>query len=537
MKSAVKIFLLLLIVGGICFRFSALDSHGFWLDEAWQFWLAKGVNAEKMDVVDHAPLETGILDLINNTHGKIAGSPTFTILLHYWSMAFNTIYWMRMIPCLFGVGALLLMYLIGRECRLSKKWSLLLSAFCAWNATWVYHSMELRPYSFEIFWSASALLFLLRIVARSNGSIRDWIGLGSAIVFGTTAGYGFFMFLPPLFCISILQILRYRKHDDRVKVKMVTLILSAGIIILNILYNRLYLLITSNAKAWYIKYLHDELGQGLIHYLGCVCRTVVITVKWQLFGKGKIELQRFPDGNPQLLFAVLASLFLGGMLYVLVKTVRRRHMEKGLIFCIILYSIISGVLLSTLGLAPFGPVRQNLFYSPAVITGFFICLEFFWHSLRRKHPEGVIRNILLLSLSAFLLLPNIYRDCITTTAARNDLRSLLVTIQDSVGEDDRIGVYANQGAISMLKYEQAYSKIAWVRKLELRDIYTGASLRSRIDRDYDSFWLLFHHMHSEQITRRNRTIKESVAKSSFFTVDKEYILPAGLAGFRVRRRE
>lgn len=532
MLNNVSFSLKCLILTGIIFRFLVLGSYGFWEDEAFQFWAAKGIKPFQLQTTNAQVQNTRLPNLIRNTHKRLLGSPTFTLCIHYWSRISNSVFWLRIIPCLFGIGALLLMYIIAIGCGFSKNWALLIAAFCAWNAPWVYYSVELRPISFEIFCSALTLLLLIRILKKNTLTLYIWLTL--SILLGITSGYGYFIYYPFIVIFLIFYVvIKERNSIGRkfLKVLIVTTPVIASLFYAK--YNKLTFLITKGFQPGYLTYLSQY--SGLTYFLNAI-RMIMYTVSWQLFNVRKIFLFDLPLGLP---FIIITILFLIYSLYILLLVIKKKNVIESAVLGAFIYSIIICIVLSTKGLAPLGPSHHNLFFSPLIFISFFICVRYAYQTLKMNSLK-IKENFVLIPLLAFLLAPSVFRNSsiffnykeVVWLKNIEDWRVLLKKIQETVNPNDKVSVYVNGRSIPAFIYELRYSNIPWAKKLNYEDISTDYhSFMAGKNSGYDYQWYMIANIFDGPVNE----IKERLKKEYDIIVDKEYFLPRqGVAGFRAR---
>ncbi len=85
----------------------------------------------------------------------------FYFLLHFWMLVWASEVWMRLLPLLFGVGSIFLVYSIGKI-LFSKSIGLLSAFLLALSPFHIYYSIEIRPYSLVIFLVLLSTYFLLK---------------------------------------------------------------------------------------------------------------------------------------------------------------------------------------------------------------------------------------------------------------------------------------------------------------------------------------------------------------------------------------
>ncbi len=118
-------------------------NQSFWLDEAAQ-------------VIESARPASAQFSIISDFH-----PPLFHAVLHFWMAAGNSEVWIRLLPVLFGVATVYLIYKLG--CCLGKEREGQLAAlFLAISPYHLWYSQEARPYMLFVFFSLFSTLMLLR---------------------------------------------------------------------------------------------------------------------------------------------------------------------------------------------------------------------------------------------------------------------------------------------------------------------------------------------------------------------------------------
>lgn len=539
MKLRSVVILKYLILLGVIFKLLILNAHGLWSDEALQFWVSKGINTKYLysPVFVNLPDSVTLYTIFKNTNKFLIGSPFFTILLYFWSKFSSSVYWLRLLPCLFGIGILPLMYLIAVEVNFSKKWALILVAFCAWNASWFVYSAELRPYSLEIFCSALTLLFFLKIIKSNGLLIKYYIWIIFTIFLGIVSGYGYCLSVPFfLFFLILHAIFKCRDNILRVLYKLV--ILSVPVVFLLIYLTQIRVnwvkkFLIDGFHPPYLTYLHDYLHLGAASCILTFLREILQVISWQLFYVRGIFVNDvlLPAGIP---FMLISFLFLIASVYFLLfVTVKKDKSTEKAAISVFLFLFIICLVLSIKGLAPFNPTRHNLFFSPALFISFFICVRKLYAFAKGKFRKNGV-SILFFLLFIFIMLPNIIRDC--QVAYSQEIRELLLKIQPSVENDDKVHIAMKNIDLAVLRYEYHYSNIPWIKRLKEEDISTETSFKASNCEKYDYQWYIYSH-HRLSRGKAKELLNEAklrLSKEFNFFVDLEYSLPPKVFGFRGR---
>ncbi|MCK4271124.1 glycosyltransferase family 39 protein, partial [bacterium] len=153
-KKRQRIYLWLILALGTGLRLVKLGSQSFWYDEAYSVTLAaKSLGT----VVSH----------FDQT------SPLYQMLLHFWLHLGHSDAMVRLLSALFGIGALWVIYLLGKD-LLDAKHGLLCAFLLAISPFHIWYSQEARMYSLLILLSATSMLFYLRFLGKQKGWPGFW---------------------------------------------------------------------------------------------------------------------------------------------------------------------------------------------------------------------------------------------------------------------------------------------------------------------------------------------------------------------------
>src|SRR3989338_9591207 len=119
-----------------------------------------------LDEATQAILSSKSLEYIWFQRGGDFHPPLSYILTHLWLLGGTGEVWLRLLPILFGVGAVFGVYKIGEK-LISKKFGLLAALLFSIAPFHIYYSQELRMYSMTTFFATWSMFFLLR--ARAVG--------------------------------------------------------------------------------------------------------------------------------------------------------------------------------------------------------------------------------------------------------------------------------------------------------------------------------------------------------------------------------
>lgn len=462
-KQIIQLFLLIVILLGIFYRVMSLDSADLWFDEARQFWRAKGTQPNDMDIKQHLLEDTLRLDT-----KQIFEPPMMSILLHFWAKINNSIIWIRILPCIFGIFTLLLMYAIARAVGFNRTWSLTVTSFCSWSSAWIYYSLYLRAYSLVIFCSTLILFLYLKVIENKVIKTTSILGLSLVISLGCLSRYEFWFFIPPLFITTIIIIMQDLSQSFTKKIKNIVVFLTPILITLTYIFF-IQLIQQYKMKEHFLSsvpYMRPQFGLNLLQLLSK-------TIMWQLVSMR----YRYLTPNIQTLIISLGVFFL--IPIFIIKLIKQRRFTEAFPLGLSIYAIVACVVLSFIGLYPFGPVRYSLFFSPFLLISFFICIKHIYMFLLAsvKMADYKLFNHLLITLVAFFLASNIYYGYWDLKYFKQgDMRELITKIKD---RSDNVYFYIYRGATPIFKYHYFFSDFPLLNKIDKKNIYLG-SLHLRI---------------------------------------------------------
>lgn len=174
-----------LLIGFIIYQY--LSYPWLWYDEAGQFWISKGLNHYS------SPYETpqGLLQVIDNNRYYNLDPGGFSILLHFWLLISNKVFFVRLFPLFFFICFTYFVYRYVYELTNRKFYAFLCSVFfCIWDVS-ANLIVEVRAYSMEMCGIALTLWLLNR--NRKLSTIRVLL-LSIVLSFFCTSRYDFIIF-------------------------------------------------------------------------------------------------------------------------------------------------------------------------------------------------------------------------------------------------------------------------------------------------------------------------------------------------------
>ncbi len=153
-NSSFIIFVLIIYLY-IALRLWHLGAYGLWLDEVFS------VNVARL----------GWREIIPFVAQDIVHPPLFYLLLKIWiGIGGETLFWLRLLPALTAIAAIVPLFLLCRDLRLTAveiNTALLLIAV---NSYLVYYAQELRMYSLLLFFTLTSMWLFVRLINREDNS-------------------------------------------------------------------------------------------------------------------------------------------------------------------------------------------------------------------------------------------------------------------------------------------------------------------------------------------------------------------------------
>lgn len=447
------IFLILILAASIYIRFKNLAGRSLWLDEAW---------------VANAIMQSNLKELINSSfHAPLF----FVSAIHLIVTLFgNNEFFLRLLPCLFGIGSLIVFYLIIRKHtgKMATLISLLLLSF-SYNT--VHYSQELKQYSSAMFFAISLIYFCERIIAHNK--MRDWIILLLLSVVGIGFDHSIIFIIFTVFIVLFVS-----SHQKQYWKK--TLVFGSIVFTFSVLFLIFHLRhqiskSLVSAQSYWMSYYPDTTSFSAF-------------IKWLNHSTNNmLDFFSFPYFPVSLVIIIMGlSLFY-------------RYSWKRFIIYILL-PIILVFAASFLQRYPYGGSRLMLFAAPLLYLSFGKGLDFILNKLGRSKLY-----IPLLLLVIFIVVPPVsnFVKMVKQPLRLEELRPLLDELQEKVEADDKIYIY--YGAVEAFKY---YYKTKYYRMIEEKNIIWGDNHRDDINQyvlDLEKIlkknmriWFVFSHYWEEE---------------------------------------
>lgn len=354
--------IVLIIILAVVLRLINID-QSLWLDEASQV------------ILSNKPLVEIIFDRQADFH-----PPLSYLLTHFWVLLGNQEIWLRLLPIIFGVGTVFILYSLCLK-LFNRQAAVLASLLLAISPYHIYYSQEVRMYSALGFFAILSMYFL---VLTLNKTASIWNRTGYILVticLIHTHYLGFLLIIPQLFYVLI-----YHKEEVKrflINISLITLIWLPW---LPIFWSQLQS--GQNAE----NYLPGW-SLGLSLYKSIPLTLVKFTI-------GRIDIEN------NILYAIVAAIILSLVSYLLVQAIRKNH-DKNIWLILFWFSfpIIIAFIIS-LKLPIYQPFRL-IFVLPA----FYILLAL--GLLNSNYKKPLIAIFILISLagvSVYNLNPRFQRE-------------------------------------------------------------------------------------------------------------------------------
>lgn len=417
--------LILVLVASIYIRFKNLGTRSLWFDEAW---LANAISQSNMR------------ELINRSFH----APLFFVVATHLVITFfnNNEFFLRLLPCLFGIGTLILFTLVIRKLagKTATVISLLMLSF-SYNS--VYYSQELKQYTGAMFFAILLVYVSERLIARNR--LHDWIILGSLCLLGIGFDHSILFIIITVFAVLLtsLSIKKYWK-----KIFGLSFILFLYFISYYLLHLRHQISISlESAQSYWLAYYPDT--ASLSAFMKWVGRSTQEML-------GFFSLPYFPVS----FIIIIAGLALFS------RNSRKRF---------ILYTLGPIVLVfaaSCFRRYPFGGSRLMLFAAPLIYLSFGRGLDFIFTKVERAKLR-----IPFLLIVVFLVIPPVsnFMKMAKNPTSLEETRPLLDDLQKNIRPTDTIYVY--YGAAPAFEY---YHHTKYHKRIDRKNIIWGAVHRDDI---------------------------------------------------------
>lgn len=450
--------LILVLAASIYIRFKNLAGRSLWLDEAW---------------VANALMQSDLKELISSSfHAPLFFVFTIHLIITFFG---NNEFFLRLLPCLFGIGTLIVFYLIIKKhtCKPAALISLLLLSF-SYNA--VHYSQELKQYSSAMFFAILLIYLCERIIAADK--MRDWIILLLISLLGIGFDHSIIFIIP-----AVLIVLAISSHQKKNWKK--TFVFGS--------------VVFAFSSLFFLFHLRHQISKSLVsaqtYWMSYYPDTSSFSsfVKWLSSSTHKMfNFFSFPYFPVSLIIVVIG-------LALFYKNSRKRFIVY------VLSPIILVLAVSFIQRYPYGGSRLMLFVSPILYLSFGKGLDYIINKLGRNKLY-----IPLLLLVVFIVTAPVsnFVKMAKQPLRLEELRPLLDELQKKIRPDDKIYVY--YGAYEAFKY---YYNTKFHRMTDEKNIIWGANHRDDINK-YGS--------DLEKILKKNMRIW--VVYSHYWENERAYII-------------
>lgn len=442
------VLLILILSASIYIRFKNLAARSLWFDEAW---LANAIG------------QSNLGQLISRSFH----APLFFVLLIHLIITFfgNNEFLLRLLPCLFGVGILIVFYLLIRKQagKIATLISLLLLSF-SYNA--VYYSQELKQYSGAMFFTVLLIYLSEKVITKDK--MNDWIVLVSFSVIGIGFDHSILFIIATVFIVLFIS-LNWKQYWK--KLFAFGSIVSVSFVLFYFFHFRHQIAKSLEyAQSFWLNYYPDTSSlSALIQWLSHSTRKM-------------LDFFSFPYFPVSLIIIIIGlSLFF-------------KYSQKRFSLYILL-PIMLVLAASFIQRYPYGGSRLMLFVAPLLYLSFGKGLDFIISRLARNKlhfPLLLIVVFLVISpLSNFVKMA-------AHPLRFEEVRPLLDVVEKEIKPLDRIYVY--YGAAPAFEY---YYNTKYHGMIDRKNIIWGAVHRDNIDK-YSSdlekilktnmkIWVVFSH--------------------------------------------
>ena len=440
--------LIIILIASIFIRFLNLSARSLWFDEAW---LANAINA------------SGLNELISRSFH----APLFFVLtIHWMAIIFgNNEFILRLLPCLFGIGTLIIFYLLMRRHsgKMATLTSLLLLSFSS-NA--VYYSHELKQYSGAMFFAILLIYICERVV--NYGKLFDWMAFLFLSILGVGFDHSIAFIVASVFAVLLI-------YSPQKKFLMKTLIAGFIFFIFGVFFYLFHFRhqISKSlelAQSFWLPYYPDTTSLSAL-------------LKWLTFSTNKmLNFFSFPY------FPVSLTIIIVG-LCLFYKNSHRRFIIY------ILMPVMLVLMASFLKRYPYGGSRLMLFVAPLLYLSFGKGLDFVVNKLERSRLYfPLILVILFISISPV----SNFVKMASHPLRLEEMRPLLDELKDQVKSEDMIYVYYGAAPAFRYYYQSKFYRMADKRNIIWGELHRDdpekyiADLEKILQKNM-RIWIIFSH--------------------------------------------
>ena len=222
----IVLVLIIWIATVVLFAKHSIGNPNFWFDESGQFWIAKGLNHYSQPF---AP-EGGLTQVLKNNAKFNLDPGGFSIILHFWTILSTNHNFLRSLPFLFFVIAMIVVFKLSTLWK-SQNHLVYFGGFILLSSSLLkQYAFELRPYSMEMLTTIIALYFCYKIPDILN-SRKYALFSGSLLALLLTSRYSaFFSILSLGILIFVMLILKFFKKKNVINFILFTIPIIVSVI-------------------------------------------------------------------------------------------------------------------------------------------------------------------------------------------------------------------------------------------------------------------------------------------------------------------
>lgn len=433
----------LIITAAAYIRVYDLGDRSLWHDEAW---LANAVSEHSL---------RGVMASIRCT------PPLFAVAVHYTiSWLRNNEFTLRLLPCGFGIGSVILIFFLTRKLSNLKAALLALIPF-AFAPKLVYSTKEFKQYSGDMFFAILLVFLTERIIHRH--SFKNWI------LFVVFASVGLWFSHPMTFVVPGLALILLYHSLTTGKDGSVLKHWFAAHLVIGVVWLALFFLIVQHqiipwlVAFWQAYFPDTSSSQSL--YLWLV--------------KSSFNILVFGFGNNTWLALILIPVGLHEFF--------RKKCKRFLVY--VLFPLLLTLAASFLHRYPYGGGKVMLFAFPLLFIAFGQGLFWALSTLYRKRYFAAMLVIaLLIGLPAGR---EIYNN-LTKPVRREEMRPLVEYLKQNLRPDDRIYVYYRAKPAFKYYYQGNYKNVT-LGKSHRDDITKYGPEIEKILKRNIRIWIVFSH--------------------------------------------
>lgn len=165
------------------------------------------------EVLTSIAAKSSLNEMINFIKTSDAHPPLSYLLLHFWLLLGKGEVWIRILFVIFGVGVVLMTYLIGKE-YMNKELAILGMFLVCASPLAIWTSQYVRSYSMGAFFILCSSYFLIRIFNGIKPTILNWIGYALSSVLSI---YSFYFSALVLIAQNFFIVFNLKKHRNILK--------------------------------------------------------------------------------------------------------------------------------------------------------------------------------------------------------------------------------------------------------------------------------------------------------------------------------